>query len=148
MNPKLSFEQLKRLRKVLVSYKFFENSIQASKFTAYSYQCKETSLKFFNEHNVPEELKDISELYGFTPRRKLPILNDVSSHKNCSDSTKLTKTNKERKGRGKGKKPSKIMYPVRFEEVQIQNLKDLGGNVSMHIRNAVEQYILSQKLIE
>lgn len=148
MNPNLSLDQLKRLRKVLVEYGFFESSIQASKFTAYSYQCKETSLKFFNENNVPASLKDIAELYNFSPKRKLPLSDDNQNDIPDLSYNETACTKTQLKGRGKGKKPSKVMYPVRFEELQIQNLKGLGGNVSMHIRNAVEQYILSQKMVK
>ncbi len=43
--------------------------------------------------------------------------------------------------RGKGKKPSKVLQQVRLDQLQIDGLKALGGNISNHIRLAIGQYL-------
>jgi hypothetical protein len=122
MNPLLSLNQLSRLRKALVDYKYVNNAIQSKKITTYNYQCSETALAFFKQCGIPSELLDIAKLYKVTQK---------------ADTTKTINF----KPRGKGRKPSKIMYPVRFEESQLDGLRNLGGNVSKHIRDAVDLYI-------
>lgn len=47
--------------------------------------------------------------------------------------------------RGKGKKPKKVMYPVRLDQEQLNQLKELGGNVSNHVRQAIKEYLLKNK---
>lgn len=47
--------------------------------------------------------------------------------------------------RGKGKKPVKVLCQVRLEQDQVQGLRSLGGNVSVHIRQAVSDYLEAKK---
>jgi hypothetical protein len=43
--------------------------------------------------------------------------------------------------RGPGVKPPKKQVPVRFEPYQLEGLRALGGNISKHIRLAVDAYL-------
>lgn len=43
--------------------------------------------------------------------------------------------------RGPGAKPPKKQIPVRLEPAQLDGLKALGGNVSKHVRLAVDAYL-------
>jgi len=43
--------------------------------------------------------------------------------------------------RGKGKKPSKVLFQIRLEQTQVDGLKALGGNSSAHIRAAIDEYL-------
>lgn len=50
--------------------------------------------------------------------------------------------------RGEGKKPKKSTIMVRFEPIQLERLKQLGGNVSNHIRAAVDSYLDAKRIGE
>lgn len=47
--------------------------------------------------------------------------------------------------RGKGKKPAKVLCQVRLEQDQVEGLRALGDNVSVHIRQAVSDYLETKK---
>ena len=48
---------------------------------------------------------------------------------------------RKRVPRGPGKKPKKQLIQVRLEAEQVEGLKALGGNISEHLRKAVEGYL-------
>jgi hypothetical protein len=49
--------------------------------------------------------------------------------------------NQERRGRGPGKKPAKIYFPVRLNPEQYEWLQSQGGNKSEIIRNLIQSKI-------
>ena len=126
--PKLSKSQLKRLRTILIHYKMAKTPSKARDMTSNNIKCKKIAIELFTYYGVPKLIEDIADLYVV---EEDPIKEE-----------KPTKKIKIKKGRGPGKKPKKVMYPVRFEAHQLSSLKDLGGNVSSHIREAVNRYIV------
>jgi hypothetical protein len=136
--PKLSSEQLKRLRKALVDSEIAKSFTHASKLTSDLRRCKQQAIKLFLSCGI-DGLEDISALY------EVPELeNDTKPavEKNAI----IEELSDSKRRRGKAKKPVKVMYPIRLESEQLEQLKALGGQVSAHIRSAIEAYLLSKQI--
>jgi uncharacterized protein (DUF4415 family) len=136
--PKLSSEQLKRLRKALVDREVAKSLTHASKLTSDLRRCKHQAINLFLSSGI-DGLEDISALY------EVPELeNDAKpiDEKNAV----LEKVLESKRRRGKAKKPVKVMYPIRLESEQLEQLKALGGQVSAHIRSAIEAYLQSKQI--
>ncbi|WP_374087275.1 hypothetical protein [Methylomicrobium lacus] len=139
---KLTDDQLKRLRLALVESRLAKNALQAKKMTSSWKSCKEQFINLVHWSDA-SGLEDIAELYVVDdPFDSKPIdekLDDVPIE-HVSDDKPVKRV------RGKGKSPSKLMYPVRLENEQLERLKQLGGNVSAHIRAAIDAYLSSKRI--
>jgi post-segregation antitoxin (ccd killing protein) len=114
-------DQLKRLRIELLKLGFAKSNSQARKMTSTPTEYREAAKRLFAWHGVPSSLDDISDL--LVVEEKPIVLKPV------------------RKTRGKGVKPAKIMHRLRLDKDLIDRLKLLGGNISAHIRRAIEEYL-------
>jgi hypothetical protein len=110
--PKLTNDQLKRLRVWLVSHGIYPSLNQAKKATETPRSCKHIFLRYC--YRTPNDCRDIADLFEFFfPKRK----------------------------RGKQKAPTLQLYPVRLPVEMIEKLQALDGTVSEHIRQAISHYL-------
>jgi hypothetical protein len=155
--PKLSPEQLKRLRQALIDRRWAKSMTHAKNLTSNFRSCREQAVAFFLWYGI-EGLEDISALYevpeGITASKQIdkkvkePVLNTVTEIKQGEPEpiVQAKQIDKKTPTRGKGKNPAKVMYPVRFDPEQLERLKLLGGRVSLHIRAAIDAYLEANQI--
>lgn len=136
--PELSEVDLQKLRTVLCECGVCSSYVKAKKLTSnrkavYDSFCKYK--KLFNGDQVAL-LSDVFCIYDLYIASLISDLDDKTSIQND--------TTEERRSRGKGKKPNKVSFMLRLEPLQLQRLKDLGGDMSKHIRSAIDAYLLSK----
>lgn len=141
--PELSKDQVSRLQSELIRLGYAKNGVQARKMTSSWKRCKEVAVDICAMYDGYEvsSLDDIFDLY---------LVDDVFESKPIDKEKELVQivsgdNEVKRRSRGKGKKPEKVMYPIRLEVDQLTRLKDLGGNVSAHIRRAIDAYLSSHR---
>lgn len=127
MVVQLSPDQFKRLRSELVRLGFASSLAKARKLTSSPDRCRELAVRVFSTYGVPDTLADVSALY-VVPEKPEPVEIEPGS-------------GLPKRTRGKGVKPSKVMYRLRLDQVQVDGLKALGGNSSAHIRAAIDEYL-------
>lgn len=125
MIVQLSPDQLKRLRSALIAAGVARSPSHARKITSTPSDCRSRAVSLFSVDGVPDSLMDISELYS-VPEKPISIPLPVPEKKRV---------------RGKGLKPAKVMHRLRLDQVQLDALSELGGNISNHIRLAIDQYL-------
>lgn len=141
--PQLTKEQLKRLRLALVENGLAKNSLQAKKNTSSWKSCKDQFLNLVNFSDV-FGIEDIADLYIVD---ELPMeTKSIDKKADNQGSDNPGQDHFIKRVRGKGKSPVKLMYPVRLEFDQLERLKQLGGNVSGHIRRAIDAYLSSKHI--
>ena len=144
--PVLTPEQLKRFRKWLVSEgfapRFFKSKLAVKNpVTCYINFCfcidiVKSSPFDFNEITLP--IADIVALYVDFARNKYEEeLKKSILESNC--------VHKKPPVRGKQVKPVMKFHTLRLPEESLNQLKELGGNTSAHIRQAIEDYLKNGK---
>jgi len=144
-HPELTQDQLKRFRQFLVDCRYAKSFTVARKMTPDKRSCHETFLKAFPQasESIMSSIEDILDLYAVEddwfpiPESVVPSVNPVVDSKEVG-----------KRVRGEGKKPKKSTFLVAFEPIQLERLKQLGGNVSNHIRAAVDSYLDSKRIDE
>lgn len=113
----LTPDQLKRLRVALVHHSMQKSLTAARKATSSMAKCRVAAVELFQSFGIPKSLDDVADLY---------VVDEPEASKNK---------------RGKGKSPSKKLYPVRLDPAMLEELRSLDGSVSGHIRSAIQQYL-------
>ena len=144
--PVLTPEQINRFRKWLVSEgfapSFFKSKLAVDSFArCYKSFCESTEILKnspfdFNEITLP--IADIVALYADYERNKHEEeLKKSILEPNC--------VHKKPPVRGKQVKPVMKFHTLRLPEESLNQLKELGGNTSAHIRQAIEDYLKNGK---
>lgn len=155
---RLSDEQLKRFRRVLVESGYCSSMQKAKKLTDSAPKCHRVFVdaidlieEYIEEYNY-DSIEDIADLY---------IVDDEELYKNSNcgadllancthkiesfipvdDTPKLPNQPHKKKARGKQKRPTMKHYKVRLPLDVLDQLKELDGTVSGHIRKAVNLYL-------
>jgi hypothetical protein len=132
--PVLSKDQLKRLHHFMEQSGYVASLSAARKITQGPIKVKKVVEDMYSNFDDSSHgsLEDIYDLYLQPDDLNLeskPIDNKVN-----------------RSVRGKGKKENMVLYPVRLEIEQLDNLKQIPGQVSKHIRTAIDVYLESKQI--
>lgn len=159
--PELTPDQLKRFRQFLVDVRFAKSQTDARKMTPDKKSCHEVFLKLMQHvhagcpYDIVEQLMlpiaDVCDLYVVDDDLPEPLVTKLDQLGPEPKELLVTKPEPEqpeskpkevvKRVRGGGKKPKKSTFLVAFEPIQLDRLKQLGGNVSNHIRAAVDYYL-------
>lgn len=138
----LSKDQLKRLHAALVSFRFAPSLTKARKMTVNPESCRHCAVKLFSMFGVPDGLEDVSDLYIVPDVRAREASPPTHYHRAAEPVARKVPV------RGKGKKPAKVLHNLRIEQSLLDRLRGLGGNVSAHIRIAVDEYLQRNAAVE
>lgn len=162
----LTLDQLKRFRRFLVQGRFFSTTSKATKATDTPIKCRAIFMQLTNLIDDFEGLsiEDIYDVYC-APDESLEnrvddkvvqavtesnyvdnIAVQAGDDTNCMDNISAgVEPDKKRKGRGKQKAPSMIYYQLAIPGDMLQQLRELEGTVSEHIRRAISFYLKTIK---
>lgn len=151
----LTTHQLKIFRHWLVTHGFYPSYTKAIKATGSHTKCHEVFLQVVNlaEESWLLAIEELLDVYVVDDNETVDCVHDkVDSNTDCVSNKNNTgdcvpdkvDSNTDcvpKKGRGKQKTPTLKHYPVRLSVEVLEQLRQMDGNVSDHIRLAISQYV-------
>jgi len=140
--PVLSKDQLKRLHHFMEQSGYVASLSAARKITQGPIQVKKVVEDIYSTFDDSSD-GSLEDIYGLYLQPDDLNLESKPIDKKLSEPID-NKVN--RSVRGKGKKENMVLYPVRLETEQLDNLKQIPGQVSKHIRTAIDVYLESKQI--